>query len=73
MSKSLSELREDLRYANEGLAQMQAPDAGYFEDPENPEQFEMVKYNQDVDSICHQIDRIEKQIMREEARVSREQ
>ena len=60
--KTLSELKEELRRANEGLAQMQEPDAGYFEDFNNKQPHEIRKLDYDVEQQCIAIDRIERQI-----------
>ncbi|WP_438980267.1 hypothetical protein [Polynucleobacter sp.] len=62
----MTDLYQELRYANEGLEQMQAPDAGYFEDFDNKQPHELVKYNQDVKAQCEAIDRLERKIARQE-------
>lgn len=64
MTLEQSKLREELRYANEGLAQMQEPEAGYFEDPENPQPHELPKYNRDIKSQTESIDRLERKLAR---------
>lgn len=53
---TLTELQRELYIANEGLAQMQEPDAGYKDEPE--------KLKRDVDSQCEQIAKLERQIAR---------
>jgi hypothetical protein len=60
----LRKLERELRFANDGLAQMQSPDAGYFDDPKNPQPHELVKYNRDVKSQTESIERIERKINR---------
>lgn len=58
----MTNLEEELRYAEEGLAQMQEPEAGYFEDPENKQPWELEKYNRDVKQQTEAIARLERKI-----------
>lgn len=58
--------QEELRYAQEGLAQMQEPGAGYFEDEDNKQDYELEKFNRDVNWQCEAIDRLEKKLAREQ-------
>ena len=64
MAKTLQELKTELSYAVEGLAQMQEPEAGYFESFDDKQQHEMLAYERDVKAQTEAIARLEKQIMR---------
>lgn len=64
MAKTLQELKTELSYAVEGLAQMQEPEAGYFENFDDKQQHEMLAYERDVKAQTEAIARLEKQIMR---------
>lgn len=63
MAKTLEQLKTELSYAVEGLAQMQEPEAGYFENINDKQDHEVVKFNQDVKAQSEGIARLEKQIM----------
>lgn len=56
-------VKEDLKYACEGLEQMQQPDAGYFEDVNDKQPHEIAKYNSDIRNQCKHIEKLEKQLM----------
>lgn len=56
------DLEEELAYAEEGLMQMQEPEAGYFEDPEHPTPQERAVLDRDIESQCKAIDRINRKI-----------
>lgn len=61
---TLDKLRQELRYAVEGLEQMQQPEAGYFEDFKNKQDWEYEQYNRDIKAQCKGIERLERQITR---------
>lgn len=69
IGNTLSELKRELFIANEGLEQMQSPEAGYFENPSHPEKAELEHYQRDVDSQCEQIARMERKIARLEGKM----
>jgi hypothetical protein len=56
------EIKKDLRYAYEGLEQMQQSNAGYFENFNDKQPHEMVKYLHDENSLLRQIEKLEKQL-----------
>ena len=60
--KTLQELQTELRYTVEGLEQMQQPDAGYFEDLNNKQYAEILRFDRDVRSQTQAIDSLEKRI-----------
>lgn len=62
MAKTLEQLKTELSYAVEGLAQMQEPEAGYFEDINDKQDHEMKAYERDVKAQTEAIDRLERQI-----------
>lgn len=60
-SIKLSDIYYDLKFAEKGLEQMQQPDAGYFEDFENKQPWELPKYYSDVENQCKWIEKLQKQ------------
>lgn len=63
MAKTLEDLKNELSFAVEGLAQMQEPEAGYFEDINDKQDHEMKAYERDVKAQTEAIARLEKKIM----------
>jgi len=61
----MANLQQELRYANEGLEQMQRPEAGYFEDWNNKQPREILKFERDVKAQTEMIVKLEKKISRE--------
>lgn len=61
-------LQEQLKIATEGLAQMQQPDAGYFEDPTDPQPEELRILERDVMQQCKAIEKIINRIEKEDQR-----
>lgn len=60
----MQDLQDQLKMATEGLAQMQQPDAGYFEDPTDPQPEELKRLEKDVMQQCEAIQRIELKMAR---------
>lgn len=61
----MTDLQTELRYAKEGLAQMQEPDAGYFENPDDKQSYELEKYNRDINEQTAAIAKLERKIARQ--------
>ena len=64
--RTLDELKKDLKFAKEGLEQMQQIDAGYFEDFKNKQQFEIDKFEYDIKGQTDGIAKLEKLIAKRE-------
>lgn len=59
-----AQITKEIRYAEEGLEQMQTPGAGYYEDENNKQPHEIARHDRDIKGQCEGIDRLNRKLIR---------